>query len=56
MNTENNPNEILINNKKKELQYKDYSPSLRLGLAVPTANQLPKQEKRVSNIVLSSFR
>ena len=48
-------NKVVIKNKKRELTPKDYSPSLRLGNAVPTANQLPKGEKRFSNIVLSTF-
>ena len=52
----NNSDKILITNEKKELQHQDYSPSLRLGIAVPTANQLPEGEKRFSNIVLSSFK
>ncbi len=49
-------NEIDIENNKNELDYYDYSPTLRLGLSVPTSNQLPENEKRFSNIINSPFK
>ena len=51
-----NFNEIDIENKNNELDYYDYSPTLRLGLSVPTTNQLPDNEKRFSNIINSPFK